>query len=329
LIMMRLSLDNKRKLNIGALDGGKALKLVISFFKAVFLICMCFVVLYPILYMVSMALRTSEDLHNPTVIWIPMHFTLENFKDVFELMHYPKVFFNTLSMSLLGTLLNVSVCACTAYGLARFEFKINKLIFFLCIFTIIVPVQCISTPLYLQFRNFDFLGIGSLIGLITGKNLTVNLLDTYGTMLIPAALGQGLRSGLFIYIFQQFFRGIPRELEEAANIDGCSIPKTFISVMVPNAKSAIISCVLFSFVWYWNDYYTTNLFFTDTFSLNGALAALTDTLRSNGLNSWEDPYLVVTRMQAGCLLVITPMLIVYMVLQKQFTESIDRTGLVG
>lgn len=318
-----------KKIDISSALVDKGPKFIVGFFKATFLICMCFVVLYPILYMISMSLRTSADLHNPTVIWIPLHFTLENFKDVFELMDYTKVFFNTFAMALLGTALNVAVCACTAYGLARFKFKINKLIFFLCIFTIIVPAQCISTPLYLQFRNFDFLGLGSLIGLFTGSNLTVNLLNSYGTMLIPAALGQGLRSGLFIYIFQQFFRGLPRELEDAANVDGCSIPRTFIAVMIPNAKSAIVSCVLFSFVWYWNDYYMTNLFFSDTFSLNSALAALSDTLRSNGLNSWEDPYLIVTRMQAGCLLVILPMLIVYIFLQRLFTESIDKTGIVG
>lgn len=327
--MMNIFLEKFRKVNISSRLTDKGSTFAVSFFKAVFLVCMCFVVLYPILYMISMSIRTSEDLHDPTVIWIPMHFTLENFKDVFDLMDYDKVLINTLSMSVLGTVLNVAVCACTAYGLARFDFKINKIIFFLCIFTIIVPVQCIATPLYLQFRNFDFLGIGSIIGLITGKNLTVNMLNTYGTMLIPAALGQGLRSGLFIYIFQQFFRGLPRELEDAANVDGCSIPRTFISVMIPNAKSAIVSCVLFSFVWYWNDYYMTNLFFTDAFSLNGALAALADTLRSNGLNSWVDPYLIVTRMQAGCLLVIAPMLIVYIFLQRLFTESIDKTGIVG
>lgn len=322
-------IKKREKINMSSVLTDKGAKFLIAVLKAAFLICMCFVVLYPILYMVSMALRTSEDLHNPTVIWIPMHFTLENFTDVFGLMNYEKVFFNTLTMAVLATALNVAVCACTAYGLARFKFKINKLIFFLCIFTIIVPAQCISTPLYLQFRNFDFFGIGSLIGLISGKNLTANLLNSYGTMLIPAALGQGLRSGLFIYIFQQFFRGLPRELEDAANVDGCSIPRTFISVMIPNAKSAIVSCILFSFVWYWNDYYMSNLFFSDTFSLNGALAALSDTLRSNGLNSWEDPYLIVTRMQAGCLLVILPMLIVYIFLQRLFTESIDKTGIVG
>lgn len=303
--------------------------LLVSLLKAVFLICMCFVVLYPILYMISMAFRSPSDLHNPTVIWIPLNFTLANFKSVFSLMKYDKVFFNTLIMAATNTLLNVAVCACTAYGLARFKFRINKLMFTLIIFTIIVPAQCISTPLYLLYRNFDFFGIGSIVGLITGKYLTVNLLNTQAPMLVSSLFGMGLRSGLFIYIFQQFFRGLPRELEDAAYIDGCSIPRTFLSVMLPNSRSAIVSCILFSFVWYWNDYYTTSLYFNDIFSLNGALANLSATLRSVGINSWVDPYSIVTQMQAGCLLVILPMLIIYIFLQRLFTEAIDKTGIVG
>lgn len=302
---------------------------IIGFIKAIFLICMCFVVLYPIMYMISMALREPSDLRNPVVIWIPMNFTLENFKSVLKLMDYKSVFFNTLFMALSCTVINVAVCACTAYGLARFKFKINKLLFSCIIFTIIVPAQCISTPLYLLFRNFDFLGIGSLFGVLTGKYLTVNLLDTPGPMIISALLGMGLRSGLFVYIFQQFFRGIPKELEEAAYIDGCSIFKTFISIMIPNARSAIVSCVLFSFVWYWNDYYMSMLYYSDVFSLNAALSTLSDSLRSVGINSWVDPYSIVTQMQAGCLLVILPMLIIYGFLQRMFTEAIDKTGIVG
>ena len=92
------------------------------------------------------------------------------------------------------------------------------------------------------------------MGMITGKYLTVNMLNSSAPMIISSLFGMGLRSGLFIYIFQQFFRGLPRELEDAAYIDGCSIPKTFLSVMLPNSRSAIVACILFSFVWYWNDY---------------------------------------------------------------------------
>ena len=314
---------------VKTLKNAKTGLLVTSVLKAAFLICMCFVVLYPILYMFSMAFRASDDLHDPTVIWIPLHFTLENFTDVIELMDYKNVFLNTLFTAATCTALNVSICACSAYGLARFKFRFSKLIFSLIIFTIIVPAQCMATPLYLQYRNFDFLGIGTLIGWITGNYLTINLLNTPAPMMISAILGLGLRSGLFIYIFQQFFRGLPRELEDAAYIDGCSIPKTFVSVMLPNSRSAIVSCVLFSFVWYWNDYFMSSLYFSKTFSLNSALSGLVDALRVSGLNSWEDPYLIVTRMQAGCLLVIIPMLILYIFLQRLFTESIDKTGIVG
>ena len=133
-----------------------------------------------------MALRQSSDLRNPTVIWIPLNFTFENFKSVISLMNYDKVFFNTLFMAISNTLLNVSICACTAYGLARFKFRINKLLFALIIFTIIVPAQCISTPLYLLYRNFDFFGIGSLVGMITGKYLTVNMLNSSAPMSISS-----------------------------------------------------------------------------------------------------------------------------------------------
>lgn len=310
-------------------NASSCISFAVSLLKTIFLICMSFIVLYPIIYMFSMAFRASDDLHNPLVIWVPLNFTLENFIDVIDIMNYKTVFLNTFSMALICTVINMALCASTAYGLARFKFRLSKLVFFGVVFTIIVPMQCISTPLYLLFKNFDFGGIGSLSGLIAGKYFTVNLLDTLWPMVLPALFGMGLRSGLFIYIFQQFFRGLPKEIEDAAYIDGCSIPRTFVSVMLPNSRSAIISCTLFSFVWYWNDYHMTSLYFNDIFSLNYALSTLADALRNTGLNSWVDPYSIVTRMQAGCLLVIFPMLIIYVFLQRFFTESIDKIGIVG
>ena len=147
--------------------------------------------------------------------------------------------------------------------------------------------------------------------------------------IIASVFGVGIRSGLFIYIFRQFFKGMPKELEEAAYLDGCGPIATFFRIMLVNAGAAVLITFLISFVWYWNDYYTTSLYFNDIFSLNGALANLSATLRSVGINSWVDPYSIVTQMQAGCLLVILPMLIIYIFLQRLFTEAIDKTGIVG
>ena len=199
--------------------------------RAIFLISMCFVILYPILYMISMAFRTAEDIYDPTVIWIPKTFTTENFKEVFEMMDYFPKLLKTVEISVIATILNVMICAFAGYGFARFRFKGKGLLFGFVLFTIIVPPQSISIPMYIGYKNFDFLGIGTLIGYITGTPLTANLLNTDMVFYVPALLGAGIKSGLFIYIFRQFFRNLPKELEDAACIDGCSIPRTYFNII--------------------------------------------------------------------------------------------------
>jgi multiple sugar transport system permease protein len=138
-------------------------------------------------------------------------------------------------------------------------------------------------------------------------------------------LGVGLRAGLFIYIFRQFFRGLPKELEDAAYIDGCGPFSTFIRVMVPNSFQAILTVLILSVVWHWNEYYLTSMFFLNKWTIATSLTGMTNHLNDTNLN----PYAFVTKMQAGSLLSILPILLMYLVLQKYFTESIERTGIVG
>ena len=176
--------------------------------RAVFLFCMCFVVLYPLLYMLSVSLREARDLYDPTVIWIPKHWTLSNYRSVIEIMDYGKLLWKTVMLSAVSTLLNVGICAVVGYGFARFRFRCKSLLFGLVIFTIIVPPQNVAIPLFIQYYSFDFLGLGQIGRLIAGDAFTVNLLNTPLTFYLPAAFGMGIRSGLFIYIFRQFFRGI-------------------------------------------------------------------------------------------------------------------------
>src|SRR5690606_31835267 len=123
------------------------------------------------------------------------------------------------------------------------------------IFTILVPPQTIMLPTYLQFRNFDFFGIASLFG---GQPL--NLIDTYAPFYISALFGMGLKTGLYVYIFRQFFRGIPKDIEEAALVDGAGVFTTFVRIILPSAVPALITVMLFSFVWQWNDSFYTTMF---------------------------------------------------------------------
>jgi multiple sugar transport system permease protein len=290
-----------------------------------------FIILYPLAYMISMSFRNPNDVLDPTVIWIPKNFTFENINTVFKMINYPMALLRTLILSLGCSILQCVSCAIVGYGFARFKFKGREILFILVIFTLIVPPQVITMPLFLTYRNFNFFGVGSLIGMITGTPLTFSLINTPFPLMISSVFASGIRAGLFVYIFRQFFKNMPNELEEAASIDGCSPMKTFIKVMIPNAGPVILVSFLFSLVWYWNDYFNTLMFFNKSLPLSVLLSSLASTIDvsrkpSGGSYMLNEIYVY---QQVGCLLFILPLLIIYMFLQKYFTEGVERAGIVG
>ena len=227
---------------------------MIKVFLFVILLFVGVIIMYPIFNMLSVGLRPVEQMSDPMVVWIPRSLTLENIKTAWDSMNYGTAAINSLVIALGASLLTLLSCSLAGYGFARYKFKGINLLFSLVIFTIIVPPQTTLIPKYLQFWQFDFFGLGRIIKFLTGQLFSVNLLGTYFTMFIPAVFGMGIRGGLFIYIFRQFFKGMPKELEEAAYIDGCGAFKNFFYIMLPNAKGAYLTVFIFSIVWYWNDY---------------------------------------------------------------------------
>lgn len=207
--------------------------------------------------------------------------------------------------------------------------------FGLVIMTIIVPSQTILISLYGTYRNFSLFGIldvynwlGGMIGGESFSPVYLSLLNNNLVFYLPALFGMGIRSGLYIFIYRQFFRGLPKELEEAAWIDGCGKFRTFWRVMLPNATAVFVTVFLFSLVWYWNDYFNSSMFINNVPTISTMLAGL----KSSGLAEVaesSDPLQTSTYVQAGALLSILPMLILYMIFQRQFTESIERSGIVG
>lgn len=308
-------------------EGGKAVakkkagERTWSFFRFMILLGIGFIVLYPLIYMVSCAFRERSDMNDPTVMWLPRHYTLDVIKDTWRIMDFGSMLKNTIFLNIGCSLVQVMSCAVTGYGFARFSFKGKKLLFGIVIMMILVPPQVISLPLYTQFRFFGIKGLFS-----------VNLIDSMLTMYLPAMTANGIRSGLMILIFRQFFRGLPRELEDAACIDGCGPFMTFVRVMIPNAASAFLTVFLFSVVWYWNDYYVSTAFFTDTRTVATVLYDLDSRLsRAIYGDSRIKPSareLIVWK-EAGCLMSVLPILIMYVFLQKHFTEGIERSGLAS
>ena len=305
----------------------KTVRIVWSVFRLALFIGLGYVILYPILYMLSTTFRSDTDILDPSIVWIPKHFSTNNITQAFDVMNYPKALWNTLSINMVGACIQVLVTSIVGYGFARYQFRGRSVLFALVLFTIIVPPQTTMIPMFLKFSSFDVLGIMELVRHLFNPDIQIKLVNTPLVMYLPALFGMGLRSGLFIYIFRQSFRGMPKELEEAALIDGCGAVKTFVRVMVPNAAAIYLTAILLSMVWYWNDFYTTTMLMDKTQTVTVALSHLREGMWK--FVSGKDLELTMLRMQAGCLLAILPPMVVYFFAQKNFTESVERSGIVG
>lgn len=297
------------------------------FLRALIVFGLCFIIIYPLIFMLSSAFRPRAEMNDPTIMWIPKTYTMSNIKDVIRAMDFWKTLTNTLALNIGCSLVQVVTCAVTGYGFARFKFKGRNILFFIVVLMILVPSQIILIPQYMFFRYFNPFWIYHAV---TGNY--VNFINTALTMYMPALTANGISAGLFIFLFRQSFRGLPKELEDAAYLDGCSPFMTFVRVMVPNAGSTFLTVFLFSVVWYWNDYYVSTSFFTDNrtiaLMLKNLDANLTRIIFDNG-NIQINVRELIVWMESGCLLSITPILIMYIALQKNFTEGIARSGLTG
>lgn len=298
---------------------------VVSIIRAFFLLGLCYLFLFPIFYLFLIAFSTPTSLLNPNVVWIPGEFTLENLKAAMEYLDFTKSTLLSLQNTVLGTVASLISCSLIGYGFARYDFFEKKIVWVLLLFTIIIPPQTMLITQFLQYRNFDFGGILGLFGLEG-----INLLNTSWVFFLPALFGCGLRNGLFIFIFRQFFLGLPKDLEEAAWVDGCNPLRTFISIIVPSAGPGIVTVSLFSFVWHWNDYYYSEVLYNQQLKplvpmMQIAKATLQRKLQTAGVNGLSDRAILAG---AGLLTIIIP-LVLYLVLQRFFVESIERTGIVG
>lgn len=291
-------------------------------------LCLAYQLLYPVLYMISMSIREPSDMNDPSIIWVAKHFTLDNFADAIKSMNFWNAFRVSLTLCIVCGVLDVFSCAIAGYGFARFDFWGKKALFVLVIFTMVVPTQTLVLPLYMRWRYADF---GGIVGLFNEQGF-VNLIGTLWPLIIPAALAMGVRSGLYIFIYRQFFINLPVALEDAAYIDGAGPYRTFFSIMLPNIKNAIITVFLFSFVWNWGEYYLSKQFLGSTDrSIMVALSAIRRDLASlsslAGTQIGSNPEKVATRVMAGCLLTAAPMLIMFIFTQRFLADSIEHIGI--
>lgn len=280
------------------------------------LICIGFVYLYPILYMFSYSFMNRDDLLDSSVKWIPSTFYLQNYIDAAKSMSFWSSLLKGILIAGLPTLCNVLICMLVGYGFARFEFKGKKILMALLIFSYILPSQVTMIPTYVLYNDTGILG-------------------TIWAFVLPAVFGNGLNAPIFILIFYQFFKQVPKVLIEAAQIDGAGYLKSFIKIAVPSAAPAILTVFLFSFVWYWNESYLTELYVqglsTKSIWVNLVVQLKNFDASFNTLATTGDTATSLNESvrMAATALSILPLLIMYFFLQKYFVESIDRTGITG
>lgn len=285
-----------------------------------------FVILYPLLSMIVTSLLDQYQVLDPSVIWVPKSPKLDNYEIAIGVLDYWNALWRTFTVCIISALIQVATCSLAAYGFSRFKFKFKGLFLGLLILNMIVPQEMISIPTYLQLRYTDFLGVLEAIGNVIGKDIRPNLLNTVWSFWIPALLSAGIRSGLFIFIYMQFFKGLPKELEEAAYIDGAGPLKTFLRIIIPSSGVAILTITIFSVIWYWNDYYLSSLFFSENFTLAVRISQIESLISAYGVNTVTP---VNGIKMASSILFILPMLLMYMILQKKFVQSVDKIGIVG
>ena len=296
----------------------KAAGIILSAARAVLLIGLAYIILYPVLFSLSVSIREPSDMMDPTVIWLPKSLTFDNIKFVIEKTGFTSAFVRTLFLSSVCSVLQMLSCAVTGYGFARFKFKGRTFLFFLALLTFVVPPQIISMPLYIQYSKFTT---------VTGIPMINTLLPTT----ISALFAQGLKSGLFIYLFRQSYKSMPPELEDAAYLDGCGPVGSFGRIMLPNSGAILLVSFILSFVWYWNDYINISLFFNKSKPLAvllKGLGAVIQTMRNaEGFAYGDIENSVYTT--TFCFMFILPPVIIYTVIQKRFTESLMSTSIVG
>ena len=289
---------------------------------AILLIGLCFMILQPLFNKISVSLMEEQDLYDATIVTLPRHFTLDNFKVALELMDYGKSFVNTFIVAVVVAVLQVVSTLLVGYGFARYNFPLKNFWFAMVILLIVVPQQTYASALMLNFRYFDSLGIFKAL---TGQ--TLNLTGSPLPVYLLAGTCTGFKCGLYIYLFRQYFRNIPKDIEESAYLDGCGATRTLFSIMLPDAMPLATSCFLFSFVWQWTDNYFTNLLMKSVNLLPTKLAGLAGSLI---------PYMAPARPSAtyigainatGTLLVLIPVILLYLIAQKKFVQSLSGSAI--
>ena len=320
----------------GYLIRSKGKNLIINIFIVLLIAGLCFSILYPLIKLVPTIFSAIEDLGNPNVIWLPEKFSLISFKAAMRFV-MPKGIWTLLKTVLYaGVIMVIQVffSSLVGYAMARVKSVFSKIAYFLVVLVFLVPRQSLLLAQYIFFKHFDFLCI---MNIFTSAG-EVDLINNPIVLVLLAVFCFGVNQSLFIFLFAQFYRNIPKELEEAAGMDGCGFIRTYFKIMVPNAVPIISTVAILSFVWNYGDTYYTNYFSSDA-NLMSTLLSTTFVGANknyvlNAVQTWYgipsiNDFAFDAVKQAGVLIYLIPLLIVFLIGQRKLVQNMESSGLVG
>jgi ABC-type glycerol-3-phosphate transport system permease component len=263
------------------------------------LIAVALVLMAPIFFMIVTSFKPEEEYFTFPVNVFPSEWMFSNYVDIFAITPFGRIAAQTAGLAMVVVVLNVLVSSMVGFAFARYrDIKANEKLFTVVVALLIVPMIVVVIPQFILYSK-------------------LRLTNTYWPWILGAAGG----SSFFIFLFRQFFLGFPKELEEAAEIDGCSAFRIYAQIFLPNAKAAMATVAIFSFIGVWGDYFNSLIY------LNGKKILLGHAMAF----AFKNPqgFVINTVSLAGGVLYIIPLIIIFFVFQKNILQGVVTSGLKG
>jgi multiple sugar transport system permease protein len=266
--------------------------------KHVVLIVSALLMIYPLLWMVASSLRPNDLIFREPSLWLTT-FETNNYSDGWNALAHPfSTYLLNSAIVVIGCIIgNLVSCSMAAYAFARLNFRGKKLLFGAMLLSIMLPFHVVIVPQYIMFSQIGWV-------------------NTFWPIIVPKLLAT---DAFFVFLMVQFIRGIPKELDEAARIDGAGHPRIFLQVILPLMVPALATTTIFTFIWTWNDFFSQLIYLTDPdmFTVPVALRAFIDATAST---SWGSMF-------AMSIVSLLPIFIAFLIGQKFLVKGIATTGI--
>jgi multiple sugar transport system permease protein len=257
---------------------------------------------FPFLWTVSSSLKSSTEIRSYPPLLIPSQFIFDNYPRAWETVEFGSYFWNSSVVAFWTLTVGTITGLIVAYGFTRFRFPLRDATFALCLSTLMLPPEVTIIPLYIIFKDLGWL-------------------DTLLPLIVPSLFGGG---AFTIFLLRQFILSLPYELDEAATIDGAGKLRILWEIIVPNAKPALATAAVFSFINHWNEFFGPLIFLNSKEKFTIPLGLFTLRIYAGDPGEPKDQLLM-----AGSVIATAPIIIVFFAAQKYFVQGIVTTGLKG